>query len=1185
MTTSPKRSRSEILNIYEAYLLSKVSKVRILGEAQERDLINVFVELSVSGRHHYAESARLLEMVNGTMRLHTDPFEPGNFDNLLEPLQGGSTKYKVKLDELFQASTRAIITGTPGCGKTTLLKYLALQAHKAGRFVIWLELKTIDDLLFVGVQKAAVEHNNLLLQELWLRHIKTQMSLSEHEVNLFRECWRDKFKADELVILLDGFDEVQTKDLEIRLNKCVSEFTSAFSNNTLLISTRPYALGKLGNERLQEFEIEPLTQHQIEAFLTCYYPKDQTVSGLLKKLRKRPAQMEMLTVPLLLGMVLRFVKENRLSDEPLKLYEAIVTGLAHELDRSKSVSRQFNFPDKRLRLDFLKFLAFDLLMGDSLDDEDPEPRGVVFSYSLLKQKALDFLSQEHSSLDPRGLAEDILATALVREVGAETFAFTHLTLQEYLAACYLAAFHKINELEGLRVFCLAYHNPTVVEMEVLPMMLGASSKSNCLYEELEMLPESLTFANFRLRARGLGYGASLNEGRLAKIKERLVNLLFEYRVESKAYFELISKSFSASPHRYLNVLAEPLEQFLNQNQFDYTRMKTTDLLGRLGGEKARTLLELALKDKAEFVRRKAAYWLGELRDSQSVPALKTALTDKDLEVVKAAAGAIVNIGSKEGMLALLDLLKRGNTASRAIAIFWIGIAGREITLDLIEGILASQEPEIRLKALEALGYIGGERALSMLCNSNVCITTVTAVGQCGGEKAIRFLLNALEHPTSHVRCAAIDSLVRLDRTRFVDVFTQRLQDPDPFVRQHAASALGMAADSRAVPALLVAVDYASHLDIASSHRGIAVGAAAEALGHFREEEVVQSLLDLLQKHGGGDGTQDAAIALGRIGDKRAVEPVLRIFDDARNIAWAAAEALGLIGDKCATLRLIELLREGEGLDQMRAAEALGRIRDERAIVPLFEALQKQIGSEEAALALRNFDPSVIAEELPTALTHENPFVRRKAVTYIPYYCVDPRLVTKMTLLAESDPNDLVRITAQEANEAFTRKLEVLGYVTGKGETLPTDNESLEGVLAGEVMSIVASAGHFFREVLKYDEGVDGEIEFRNSKGRGTGQKIYLQLKSGDSHLYIRKRDGKEIFTLKKPRHAKYWLAQAHPVFLVIRQSNGKIRWMNVTKYLRLVGTRLTQIEFQGEPFTTENIQRARVETRGSRVTH
>lgn len=94
MTTSKKRSTSEVLNLYEAYLLSKVSKVRILGEAKERDLISVFVELSVSDRHHSTESTRLLEKADAAIRLRTDPFEPGNFDKLREPLQGGDTKAK-----------------------------------------------------------------------------------------------------------------------------------------------------------------------------------------------------------------------------------------------------------------------------------------------------------------------------------------------------------------------------------------------------------------------------------------------------------------------------------------------------------------------------------------------------------------------------------------------------------------------------------------------------------------------------------------------------------------------------------------------------------------------------------------------------------------------------------------------------------------------------------------------------------------------------------------------------------------------------------------------------------------------------------------------------------------------------------------------------------------------------------
>ena len=45
-------------------------------------------------------------------------------------------------------------------------------------------------------------------------------------------------------------------------------------------------------------------------------------------------------------------------------------------------------------------------------------------------------------------------------------------------------------------------------------------------------------------------------------------------------------------------------------------------------------------------------------------------------------------------------------------------------------------------------------------------------------------------------------------------------------------------------------------------------------------------------------------------------------------------------------------------------------------------------------------------------------------------------------------------------------------------------------------------------------------------------------------MHARGGDGAEIFTLKKQRHAEYWMAQAFPVLLVIRNSEGEVRWMS-----------------------------------------
>jgi hypothetical protein len=45
--------------------------------------------------------------------------------------------------------------------------------------------------------------------------------------------------------------------------------------------------------------------------------------------------------------------------------------------------------------------------------------------------------------------------------------------------------------------------------------------------------------------------------------------------------------------------------------------------------------------------------------------------------------------------------------------------------------------------------------------------------------------------------------------------------------------------------------------------------------------------------------------------------------------------------------------------------------------------------------------------------------------------------------------------------------------------------------------------------------------------------------------------------------------------LVIRTSDGRIRWMNVTDYLLEHGKDTKQIVFQGEPFTALNVARHR----------
>jgi hypothetical protein len=142
-----------------------------------------------------------------------------------------------------------------------------------------------------------------------------------------------------------------------------------------------------------------------------------------------------------------------------------------------------------------------------------------------------------------------------------------------------------------------------------------------------------------------------------------------------------------------------------------------------------------------------------------------------------------------------------------------------------------------------------------------------------------------------------------------------------------------------------------------------------------------------------------------------------------------------------------------------------------------------------------------------------------------------------------------------------------------------DNESKERALVGEVISTVALAAQISREKNVSDHGIDMEIEFKDDAHEATHRFIFLQLKSGDSYTRKRKKDGTEVFTIKDERHARYWMASPFPVLLVIRNSEGEVRWMEIRDYLKREsdnGKRpVKQIVFAGERFDVMSVRRWR----------
>jgi small GTP-binding protein len=165
-----------------------------------------------------------------------------------------------------------------------------------------------------------------------------------------------------------------------------------------------------------------------------------------------------------------------------------------------------------------------------------------------------------------------------------------------------------------------------------------------------------------------------------------------------------------------------------------------------------------------------------------------------------------------------------------------------------------------------------------------------------------------------------------------------------------------------------------------------------------------------------------------------------------------------------------------------------------------------------------------------------------------------------------------------------------------GELKDLDTRRLGKLLVHEVSARILSADQKCVEIpQEHDDGIDLEVEFTDTEGRGTAKRMYLQLKAGNSHLTKRKSDGAEIFKIHKSSWVDYWIKTSAngPVMLVIgtfpdpgrhgahldKREFAEVRWMEIGELLRQKSgseTRpLKQIVFDGERLDAASILRWR----------
>ena len=784
----------KLLENYKNLTEKKVSKIRVVDDKFKYEPKDVLTELQIIEQYQRSSNEQRNEY-DDLMKLEMNPLSI-QYDKLDE--KQDKTNKMIKPDDLLRSNKGIIIVGSSGSGKSTILQNLTFKIlHQNERFPIYLELKSIQRYDFQNVKNFEdVIFTEGVISPLRLKEKEQQKKIIQ--------VLNYKLQNGNITFLLDGLDEIiETTISDIPILDMFDEFMqySVNQNNQVITTTRPYAWkNRRASYPVQEIEILPFNMKQIKQFVDHYYHDNPDANKFLNEISTSYELQEIAKNPLILRFIIEIYFTNKkLSKNKLNLYDQIITNLYDEEIYSRIYSRR----------EFLNQLAFHRLFNFKKNFVN---RLVFSSYELFRE--VDVYCNERPNLQSNAdhFFDGIRRSNLLRKIGEEKYSFIHLIIQEYLAARILSIHQNITTL-----FCQAYFDTTLCEMEVLPMTLGFTSNNDNnankenLYEILEKLPESLNFVNLRIRARGLRYAIKM-EKYLSSMTSRLIEFVTNNNIDQSSYKEIILRAFSGLSEEnriYISgQLLKLVNKYYHQSETSFSINNVINALGRLQAKEAISELIALLKDEDREIRLSAANSLGQLHAKEAVPELITLLRDKDYEVRQSAADVLGQLQAKESIPELIALLRDNEYRVRQSAADVLGQLQAKESIPELIALLKDEDAWVRQSAADVLGQLQAKESIPELIallkdeDAWVRLRAADVLGQLQAKESIPELIALLKDEDAEIRLRAANALGQLQAKESIPELIALLKDEDAWVRQSAANALGQLQAKESIPELI-----------------------------------------------------------------------------------------------------------------------------------------------------------------------------------------------------------------------------------------------------------------------------------------------------------------------------------------------------------------------------------------------
>ena len=379
---------------------------------------------------------------------------------------------------------------------------------------------------------------------------------------------------------------------------------------------------------------------------------------------------------------------------------------------------------------------------------------------------------------------------------------------------------------------------------------------------------------------------------------------------------------------------------------------TEETLIRLEAKTVARLKSASVEERLRVVRE-----LARMENPRTVEHLLTALSDESDAVATIASKTLARLG-QPAVTPLHGILASDHEGARRAAIRTLGDIWQ--FPEIVE--LGDENAEIRWTAAEMVGRLGDLRAVKPLVaalhdsNAEVRRIAAEALGNLGDSRAVEPLLAVLkysyaEYPADSAFKRSVAMALRKLGASSEDPLLIALQDIDETVRRRALLALGQMWQ---IPELIDLADGSAEVRrraaVSLGNLGDArvvkplVAALRDDDAQVRRNAVVSlgqiwQMQDLVALGDHNESTrQNAALTLGRLGDKRAIQPLLAVLRDSdRKVRRYAARALRQLGEQ-AEVSLVAMLRDENRQARRDAALALARVGGKLALDALTIAL-------------------------------------------------------------------------------------------------------------------------------------------------------------------------------------------------------------------------------------------------------